>query len=542
MNLANLRTLSGTGAPSPTVPNHHVALPTPSPILNQSTSSSNNNALDHHTHSTDGDGDGSYNRRSHNDDNNDNNITLVSSTTSAGVAIDFNTASAASNNSIPTFAVEDVVDVASRTGPGMNKQGGSAIITKVHASGAGVDVIYTYDVKYIIGGGREKNLDQQYISLPIPDEIKAQAKKTRGDRTSAKILGQSTVSSSRPSKRCVKKRKTQERQPLSSNTPSMEVENFDTPTSYQTTAGLRTVSVDEPSDTSPDIPPTTSTTATNGIVDETEELQDPDYDDDADEETLPKEKKKKKKKGLKSCKCDEDDCPYCSPSYDSQSDTDNDGSSDYEDSASDDDGTPFKGAKKSTKTKERGVKRNRDVVDGDDAEVLIIPGLKRKYYKSLSGNTAANLPELIHSSVDGNSVDYQFLAKGKGDYVVRACGEVQTVEDDDGSTVFDTNSLSVYCSCPSFQLKQAPVKNGKLVVCKHLVAALDSVADDSKDSTAMQQPSSSTPRSKRARKSSTSTTSRATLPSKTDEELYIPKVQSHHNGPLLQQLLKDGLE
>eukprot|EP00984_Skeletonema_dohrnii_P027118 scaffold16574_cov139-Skeletonema_dohrnii-CCMP3373.AAC.2 len=350
-NSATLRTSSssGTGAPSPTVPNHHVALPTPSPNLNQSTSSSNNNALDHHTHSADGDGVGSYNRRSHNDDNNDNNITLVSSATSAGVAIDFNTASAASNNSIPTFAVKDVVDVASRTGPGMNKHGGSARITKVHASGAGVDVIYTYDVKYIIGGGREKHLDQQYISLPIPDEIKAQAKTTRGDRTSAKILAQSTVSSSRPSERCVKKRKTQERQPLSSNTPSMEVENFDTPTSYQTTAGLRTVSVDEPSDTSPDIPPTTSTTATNGIVDETEELQDPDYDDGADEykEILPKEKKKKKKKkGLKSCKCDDAECPYCSPSYsyDSQSDTDDDGSSDYEDSASDDDGTPFERA------------------------------------------------------------------------------------------------------------------------------------------------------------------------------------------------------
>ena len=46
--------------------------------------------------------------------------------------------------------------------------------------------------------------------------------------------------------------------------------------------------------------------------------------------------------------------------------------------------------------------------------------------------------------MDGNSVDYQFLANGKGAYAVSVCGEVQTVEDDDGSTVFDTNSLSVY--------------------------------------------------------------------------------------------------
>ena len=144
--------------------------------MNQSTSSSNNNALDHHTHSADGDGDGSYNRRSNNDDNN---ITLVSSTTPAGGFTELNTASAASNNSIPTFAVKDVVDVASRTGPGMNKQGGSARITKVHASGV------AYDVNYIIGGGREKNVDQVYITRPVPeddqkrDRARAAARHTR---------------------------------------------------------------------------------------------------------------------------------------------------------------------------------------------------------------------------------------------------------------------------------------------------------------------------------------------------------------------------
>eukprot|EP00985_Skeletonema_marinoi_P004140 scaffold1811_cov137-Skeletonema_marinoi.AAC.11 len=46
-------------------------------------------------------------------------------------------------------------------------------------------------------------------------------------------------------------------------------------------------------------------------------------------ENHPQPKKQKTASGLKSCQCDKADCPYCSPSYDSLSDTD-DGSSDYE--------------------------------------------------------------------------------------------------------------------------------------------------------------------------------------------------------------------
>lgn len=52
--------------------------------------------------------------------------------------------------------VGDVVQVASRTWPGMNKPGGTAKITKCHQDG-------TFDVKYVIGGS-EKRVEEQYIS------------------------------------------------------------------------------------------------------------------------------------------------------------------------------------------------------------------------------------------------------------------------------------------------------------------------------------------------------------------------------------------
>jgi len=66
-----------------------------------------------------------------------------------------------SNEKDTNFAVGMIVHVQARTWPGVNKPGGAAKITKVHAqSEAGVK----YDVSYILGG-KEKLVDESFIRL-----------------------------------------------------------------------------------------------------------------------------------------------------------------------------------------------------------------------------------------------------------------------------------------------------------------------------------------------------------------------------------------
>jgi hypothetical protein len=57
----------------------------------------------------------------------------------------------------PSFASGDVVNVAPRLWPGINKPGGAAFITAVHDNGD------SYDVKYILGGGSDLQVPVAFI-------------------------------------------------------------------------------------------------------------------------------------------------------------------------------------------------------------------------------------------------------------------------------------------------------------------------------------------------------------------------------------------
>jgi len=86
--------------------------------------------------------------------------------TSAG-AVD-PSSSSSSSSSKPTntgkrvkpmkFAVDDLVDVKSRTTPGINKRGGRGRIVVTHPTEG------TYDVKYLLGRSQEKHVDEVYIT------------------------------------------------------------------------------------------------------------------------------------------------------------------------------------------------------------------------------------------------------------------------------------------------------------------------------------------------------------------------------------------
>jgi len=71
------------------------------------------------------------------------------------------------NDTTPTkttptmIKVGTIVQVQSRTWPGVNKPGGVARITKIHSLSSNV----SYDVTYVLGG-KEKNVDACFISLP----------------------------------------------------------------------------------------------------------------------------------------------------------------------------------------------------------------------------------------------------------------------------------------------------------------------------------------------------------------------------------------
>lgn len=57
----------------------------------------------------------------------------------------------------PSFSTGDVVNVAPRMWPGINKPGGAAWITAVHENGE------SYDVKYILGGGSDLHVPAAFL-------------------------------------------------------------------------------------------------------------------------------------------------------------------------------------------------------------------------------------------------------------------------------------------------------------------------------------------------------------------------------------------
>ena len=60
------------------------------------------------------------------------------------------------------IAMGDIVNVASRTWPGINKPGGVGIVTNINITP--VDNSVKYDVTYVMGG-RENDIDAQFVQL-----------------------------------------------------------------------------------------------------------------------------------------------------------------------------------------------------------------------------------------------------------------------------------------------------------------------------------------------------------------------------------------
>ena len=58
------------------------------------------------------------------------------------------------------IAMGDIVNVASRTWPGINKPGGVGLVTNITP----VDNSVKYDVTYVMGG-RENDIDAQFVQL-----------------------------------------------------------------------------------------------------------------------------------------------------------------------------------------------------------------------------------------------------------------------------------------------------------------------------------------------------------------------------------------
>lgn len=108
---------------------------------------------------------------------------------------------------------------------------------------------------------------------------------------------------------------------------------------------------------------------------------------------------------------------------------------------------------------------------------LIIPGLFKEVYVAGSRHSAG-APELIRSNVDDdNTVSFEWKAVGSSVYTIIAKGSVTIVGwDVHGHPKFD--SFEVECSCPDGERQRTiSQQRGKLYVCKHAKAALDSVVD-----------------------------------------------------------------
>ena len=385
------------------------------------------------------------------------------------------------NNQTPMHAAGQVVNVTGRTWPGINKPGGVAIVLKVAVLGDSVK----YDVKYIVGRGGEKNVDEEYIISRDIEAVEEREKNIRGDEARARILGQST--------------KTGQRRKMMMMT-TVEKD-------------LRTVSMEDDG---------------NAL----------EFDGDVDmhcaeeAEVRGVEEAKEEQPLLPSPIAFDPKCPprtavvTVSPKA-----TNNATKSEI---VRQNLMSPL-----AATTKPRKKRKSQGSGVGP-----LIPGLKTEFYLCTSSHIADSV-ELKLASSTGNHVDYRFLAHGSAaySYSISVVGEVQTLASATGNVVFDTDSLQVACKCPSFKSIQNHKLGGKLIVCKHLKAALDSVAENS--SCASKQPLSSTNPSKRHRrrsssrkKSSTKPVSRTTSSIKTIDEYYISKSQS--NGVLLQRLLKNG--
>ena len=113
----------------------------------------------------------------------------------------------------PSFVTGDVVNVAPRLWPGINKPGGAAFITAVHDDGD------SYDVKYILGGGSD---------LQVPAAFIRNASDLHDDRSQrtrrSKIRSQSSPASARLSQSS-KKRRRRSHEPEVSNLSSDEEED-----------------------------------------------------------------------------------------------------------------------------------------------------------------------------------------------------------------------------------------------------------------------------------------------------------------------------
>lgn len=108
-----------------------------------------------------------------------------------------------------------------------------------------------------------------------------------------------------------------------------------------------------------------------------------------------------------------------------------------------------------------------------------IPGLVKDAYTAGSRHTAET-PQLIKSNIDDIEFDFEWKASGSRVYSVIAKGSLVIKDfDSKGKPIFDHNNFHVTCSCPdgSRQREQNCIQPGKLYVCKHAKAALDSVID-----------------------------------------------------------------
>ena len=81
-----------------------------------------------------------------------------------------------------SFAVGNIVFVKSRTWPGINKPGGVARIVKVLSEEEAEGNGRKYNVSYVIGG-REKAVEERYVSIHRPEEEQEKEKEKGYDNS-----------------------------------------------------------------------------------------------------------------------------------------------------------------------------------------------------------------------------------------------------------------------------------------------------------------------------------------------------------------------
>ena len=108
----------------------------------------------------------------------------------------------------------------------------------------------------------------------------------------------------------------------------------------------------------------------------------------------------------------------------------------------------------------------------------IIPGLIREAYSSGSRHTAGT-PTLVKSDIDGKEVDFEWEATGSSVYSVTGKGSLVISAWENCKPKYDYAKFSVICSCPDgMRQHESNLRSlDRLYVCKHGVAALNSVCD-----------------------------------------------------------------